>query len=146
MKPRQVVYFIANLKSAEEVSHVQTWSQVLGVGDQVLHGLHHFSHSQVLQDAFAHTDDFADLLQCQSKKYIYKKDALVTLCCSTRGHSDPPSPPSPPLRVPPPLHTLVTPPPDIPASFVSPQTAGVTTGGRAVVPELRWKMWRHHND
>lgn len=61
MNTRQVVYFIA-VKSAEESLPILTWSQVLGVGDQVLHGFHHFSHSQVLQDAFAHTDDFADLL------------------------------------------------------------------------------------
>ena len=38
-----------------------TWSQVLCVRDQVLHGLHHLRHCQVLQDAFAHADDFADL-------------------------------------------------------------------------------------
>lgn len=47
-------------------SPVLTWSQVFGVGDQILHGLHHFCHRQVLQDAFAHTDDFADLCQKES--------------------------------------------------------------------------------
>lgn len=53
-------------------SPVLTWSQVLGVGDQVLHGLHHLGHRQVLQDAFAHADDFADLSDCQNTK-IKKK-------------------------------------------------------------------------
>lgn len=38
-----------------------TWSQVLCVRDQVLHRLHHLCHCQVLQDAFAHTDYFANL-------------------------------------------------------------------------------------
>ena len=38
-----------------------TWTQVLGVRDEILHGFHHLSHGQVLQDALAHADDFADL-------------------------------------------------------------------------------------
>lgn len=60
-------------------SPVLTWSQVLGVGDQVLHGLHHLGHRQVLQDAFAHADDFADLSGGQNKKKQKKiHEAIVT--------------------------------------------------------------------
>lgn len=44
-----------------------TWSQVLCVRDQVLHRLHHLCHCQILQDAFAHTDYFADLWQWRNK-------------------------------------------------------------------------------
>lgn len=39
----------------------QTWTQVLGVGDEVLHGFHHLSNCQVLQDALTHTDYFTHL-------------------------------------------------------------------------------------
>lgn len=38
-----------------------TWSQILGVGDQVLHGLHDLSDCQVLQYALTHTDYFTHL-------------------------------------------------------------------------------------
>lgn len=33
-----------------------TWSEVFGISDEVLHGLHHFSYRQILQDAFTHTN------------------------------------------------------------------------------------------
>lgn len=55
------------------VSEPLTGSQVLCVCDQVLHRLHHLGHRQVLKDAFAYTDDFANLpdetpMQVNSKR------------------------------------------------------------------------------
>lgn len=38
-----------------------TRAQILGVGDEILHGLDHFGYSQILQDAFTHPDDFTHL-------------------------------------------------------------------------------------
>lgn len=38
-----------------------TWSQVLGVGDEVLHCLQDLGYCQVLQNALAHTDYFTHL-------------------------------------------------------------------------------------
>lgn len=60
-------YFVDAQYQPEVWTHLEkqalplTWPQVLGVSDKVLHGLHHLSHCQVLQDAFTHTNDLTHL-------------------------------------------------------------------------------------
>lgn len=115
-----------------------TWSQVLCVRDQVLHRLHHLRHRQVLQDAFAHTDYFADLWWWRDKTTIKAK--WKTMMQHSQRMSDYGNTA---LPLPIPIlsnYTLIMLHTDIPASLSCFTPASCELLYRAM-PELHWKTW-----
>ena len=52
---------VAAVQGQLEIQLQLTRAQILGVGDEVLHGLYHLGYSQILEDSFTHTNDFTHL-------------------------------------------------------------------------------------